>query len=250
MKKLLTGIILGVVVLSLIYFLYPRSKPSIPKGSSLAMVVSQALSGSKGTYGIVIKNLKTGESYQALADREFEAGSLYKLWLMDTAFKKIESGELDENEILSGDVSDLNEKYGVSDLPDGVITVSVKDAITQMITISHNYSALLLAEKVGFSGREKVTPAQVAQFFEKQVTPKMLELLKEQTLNDKIPKYLPPNVPVAHKTGEIDNFSHDAGIVFGPSGDYILVVLSESDSAYGAEERISQISEAVYQYFN
>ena len=47
----------------------------------------------------------------------------------------------------------------------------------------------------------------------------MLELLKAQTLNDKLPKYLPDQVIMAHKAGELDDVSHDAGIVYSPAGD-------------------------------
>ena len=78
----------------------------------------------------------------------------------------------------------------------------------------------------------------------------MIALLKQQTLNDKLPKYLPENVEIAHKTGEIDRFSHDAGIVFFEKGDYIIVVLSETDNSPAANERIADISKKVFEYFN
>ncbi len=80
----------------------------------------------------------------------------------------------------------------------------------------------------------------------------MLDLLRWQKLNTKIPKYLPENLIIAHKTAELDEFNHDVGIVFAPSGDYIIVVMSKSDisSRYLAEERIAVVSREVYKYFN
>ena len=78
----------------------------------------------------------------------------------------------------------------------------------------------------------------------------MLGFLKGQQLNDVLPKYLPENIVVAHKTGNIDAFDNDAGIVYGPKGDYIIVLLSESDNPAGAEDRMAQLSKAVYDYFN
>ena len=104
----------------------------------------------------------------------------------------------------------------------------------------------------------KTTPSDIMAFFEKLHTGKlakqentfrMLEILKRQTLNKKLPKYLPKEVSSAHKTGEIGFFSHDAGIVFREGGDYIIAVLSESDHPSGAEERIAEISRAVFKYF-
>ncbi|MBI2622076.1 serine hydrolase [Candidatus Microgenomates bacterium] len=78
----------------------------------------------------------------------------------------------------------------------------------------------------------------------------MISLLLQQELNDRIPKYLPKEAKVAHKTGEIDFAKHDAGIVFANSGDYLIVVLSESDNPSAASERIANLSKAVYEYFS
>ena len=77
----------------------------------------------------------------------------------------------------------------------------------------------------------------------------MLQLLKIQKLNNKIPRYLPKDTVVAHKTGELDPFTHDAGIVYTPNGNYIIVVLSKSDDPDLAENRIADISKNVFNYF-
>lgn len=251
--------------------------------TDLRDVVDQSLSGAKGTYGIVIKNLKSNESFSQNEHRVFEPGSLYKIWILASVFNQLEKGNLKEDEILSEDVTTLNKKFyideEVAELKDGTITLSVKDALNQMITISHNYAALLLTEKIRLSavaaflkekgfiestvgtngGSPTSTPADIALFFEKlykgelgskENTDKMLNLLKNQQLNNKLPKYLPEGASLAHKTGEIGWFTHDAGIVFSGAGDYIIVVMSESDLPAGAEDRIANLSKAVYEYFN
>lgn len=249
--------------------------------SSLKNVVDNALAGTRGTYGIVIKNLKTGESYYSNERKIFEAGSLYKLWLMGAVYEKINKGEIAEDEILSQDVAVLNQEFGIgqdeAELTEDRVTLSVTDALRQMIVISHNYAALLLAEKVGVSGIKsflsengfnssetgtppKTTASDIALFFEKlhqgklvspEYSQKMIELLKEQQSNDGLPKYLPDKSKVANKTGDIGWFKHDAGIIYTDTGDdYVIVVMSESDSPAGAQERIALISKAVYDYFN
>lgn len=254
-----------------------NSSKDIP--NSLKAAVENALSGSRGTYGIVVLNLKTKETYYSNENKIFEPGSLYKIWIMAEAFAQIEKGELQEDEVLSQDVSVLNGEFGISsdgaELTEGTVTLSVKDALEQMIVISHNYAALLLSEKtklstVGLFLKEhglnqsnlgeppETTPLDTALFFEKLYkgelgsrdnTDKMLALLKRQQLNDGLPKYLPQNVEVAHKTGDIGWFKHDAGIVYTPNGDYIIVIFSESNFPEGAQERIAEISKAVYKYF-
>lgn len=249
-------------------------------GMSLGEVVEKELIDAKGSYGIAIKNLKTGESYVYNDHKKFEAASLYKLWVMATAYDKIANGALKEDEQLEDEVEKINETFDIAteeaELTEGTVSFSVKDALKQMITISHNYAALLLAKRIGLSqvntflqdhgfaesavGQPpKTTPSDISLFLEKlykgelgteESTGKMLDLLAQQQLNEKLPKYLPADTLVAHKTGELGGYSHDAGIVYSPKGDYIIVVMSQSDYPPGAEEHIAAISQAVYDYFD
>ena len=256
--------------------------PQIDKGASpkgLDQVVNDALASTEGTYGIAIKNLKTRENYYLNEHNQFEAASLYKIWVMATVFNQIEQGKLEEDEILTQDVSTLNSEFNIAseaaELTEGKVSFTTSEAINQMITISHNYAALLLSEKVGLSNVSKflsknnfaesslgvppqTTTYDIASFFEKlyrnelgskENATKMLDILKKQQLNDGLPKYLSQDVQIAHKTGDIGPFKHDAGIVFSDKGDYIIAVMSESDSPLGAQERIAQVSKAVYNYF-
>lgn len=255
--------------------------PSNPP-ESLQSVIAKSLEGTTGTYAVAVKNLKTGQSFFLNEHKIFEAGSLYKLWVMAEAYKQIEAGNFSEDEILSEDVATLNNEFnidpGTAELTKGAVTFSVRDALNQMITISHNYAAILLTEKIKLSSvssflkdngfREssvginneppQSSASDILLFFEKlykgeietkENTQKMIETLKKQQLNDKLPKYLPEGTQVAHKTGEIDYFTHDAGIVFTKDGDYIIVVLSDSSSPEGAGDRIAGLSKAVYDYF-
>jgi beta-lactamase class A len=201
---------------------------------------------------------------------------------MATAYDQIKNGLLRETDILQQEIPILNEKFNIStenaELKEGKITLSVSDALSQMITISDNYAALLLSEKVRLSNVAKfltsngfteskvgtdgsiptTTPSDIAKFFtllyqgtliDKEYDEKMLDLLKGQQLNHKIPKNLPKDILVAHKTGELGYFTHDAGIVYAPKNDYVIVVLSETKKPLVAEQKIADISEAVYRYF-
>lgn len=255
--------------------------PTLPESSSqLSKVVDEAMQGSKGKYGILIKNLKTGEIYHENEHMTFESGSLYKLWIMATAYEQIEEGTLKVDDSLHADIPELNERFNIAtedaELKEGTIDFTIGSALRQMITISHNYAALALSRKVGmknvkiflqnhdleesFTGQPpKVSAYDIGIFFEKLYNNKlvspssdkeMIALLKEQTINHKLPAELSDSVEIAHKTGEIGLFSHDAGIVYAPKGDYIIVVLSRSDFPPGAEDRIATVSKAVYDYFN
>ena len=75
----------------------------------------------------------------------------------------------------------------------------------------------------------------------------MVGIMLGQTDRDKIPAGLPPGVPVAHKTGELDGSRSDVAIV-EPFGDspYILVLyskwLTEYPPVYDAFHRIAKLS--------
>lgn len=242
---------------SKIGFISPYVKPNLKN------VVEDALYQTKGRYGIYIKNLKTQESFALNEDQKFDPGSLYKLKLMVLVFEKIKDGSLPEDKSLTADIKDLNSFFEISDdaaeFSSGTIEFSVKSALEQMITISHNYAALILTKELKAKNlAEDITAKEMADFLEKlykgqiidkEYSGKMLELLKKQKINDRIPKFLPKEVVVAHKTGDIDFFEHDAGIVYTPSGDYIFVAMSESDIPDAAGGRIAKLSEAVYKYF-
>jgi beta-lactamase class A len=80
----------------------------------------------------------------------------------------------------------------------------------------------------------------------------MIHIMLGQTDRDKIPAGLPPGVPVAHKTGELDGSRSDIAIV-EPFGDspYILILyskwLTEYAPVYDAFHRIARLS---YQMVN
>jgi hypothetical protein len=75
----------------------------------------------------------------------------------------------------------------------------------------------------------------------------MLELLQKQQHNDRLPVPLPLTVHVAHKTGELPGLRHDAGVVFAPSGTYVVVVMvSNAPSESDARATIVDLSDTIY----
>lgn len=78
----------------------------------------------------------------------------------------------------------------------------------------------------------------------------MINILLEQTHNSVIPKKLPNDVQVAHKTGSITGVLHDSGIIYLPDGTkYVLVILSKNVKNMDmAKEMMSEVSKMIYQY--
>lgn len=253
----------------------------IYRGATLATVIQNVLKSAQGSYGVAISNLQSKETFYLNEHNFFETGSLYKLWVMATTYQQIQQRKLTEDQILSENANTLNQEFNIdpqsAEQTAGNITLTVSDALDQMITISDNYSALLLSSKITLAAIEdflktngffesKVsndqlpvsTPLDISRFLEKlykgelankKYTQKMLTLLKNQQLRKGLPKDLPSYIEVANKTGEIDSFKHDAGIVYTATGDYIVVIMSDSDSPNDAQEEIAMISKAVFDYF-
>lgn len=252
-------------------------KKFIGKGE-LEKIVTTTIGSVPGTYAVVVKNLKTGEEFKFNSDKKFESASLYKLWVMAVVYKQIETRKLKADKVIKADVKDLNEAFRIAteeaELAEGGIEMGIESAVKQMITISHNYAALALTKEVGLSNVQRflkeegfadsrtdppITTAQdIALYFEKlykgdlaneEYTQKMIDVLKGQKLNDRLPKYLPAKTKAAHKTGELNGFKHDGGIVFSEKGDYILVILSETEDPRTAAENQAQLSKKIFEYF-
>jgi len=257
-------------------------KDSLDHQNKLGNIINAILKNEAPNYGIVVMNLKTNESYSLNEHKLFESASLYKLWVMAAAFRLMEEGRFKKTDLISQKIEVLNEKFKIAtesaELREGEITLSVDEALRQMITISDNYSALLLSEKIGLSnvasylslegfneskigngtGPPVTSAYDTALFLEKlyknekkgdKSAIEMLSFLKRQRLKTKLPKYLPKNTVIAHKTGELGQYSHDAGIIYQENGDYIIAILSKTEKILEANETIAKISQAVFDYF-
>ena len=256
-------------------------QPFAQKDNLPQQLIDQEVATQNGTWAIAIKNLKTNKTYSYNENQKMPAASIYKLATMWTVFDRIKNGELTEDEELSGDTITLENliDYGnyqnlEAQTETEVLTYTIKNALQSMITVSDNYAAILLSEKIGWENIEfemknhgfdsfdltsedapTVTAKSVMNLLDriyaqtavtKDASDQMKKLLLSQKINDRIPKYLPSDVKVAHKTGELDNVRHDAGIVYGQKGDYIFVFLTETPAPGDTTEEIAQFSKKIY----
>lgn len=85
----------------------------------------------------------------------------------------------------------------------------------------------------------------------KNVCNQCISMLKLTRTNDRIPKYLPAEITIAHKTGLEQNVCHDAGIVFTRKGDFVIVILTKhaNTTSVPSKEFIAKVSLYAYNYF-
>jgi len=78
----------------------------------------------------------------------------------------------------------------------------------------------------------------------------MLEILKQQKIRDRIPRWLPADSIVANKTGLLHDVCHDVGIVFHPRRNFVLCVLTKNLPSRTAKRLIASVAYQSYQFYD
>ncbi len=226
----------------------------------------------QGSISVVATDLDTGATASVNADQQLSSASLYKLFLLQAAYARMATGDLSAQEQLT-----LGQALADSD-PYTDLTIGTRSSVTcalqTMIEISSNSAADLIEDRLSDSavnayllglGLQKsyITPdhaytsaADIARLLNgmalgQAVSPtassQMLTMLLAQQENNRLPVPLPVGIPIAHKTGELTNLRHDAGVIYAPSGAYLLVTLvANAPDEAAARDTIVDISQSVY----
>jgi beta-lactamase class A len=265
--------------------------PSIPAAapgfdSSRARAeIDRLVAASGADVAVVFQTLDGRDQLSIQPDVSFHAASTMKVPVMIELFRQARTGQLRLDDrvpvvnlfhsIVDGSPYTLD----VGDDSDADVykhaggEMSYRDLCEAMITVSSNFAANLLIERLGPGNIQRTTDALGApgmhvlrgvednKAFEKglnntttaralmvllgaiahgkavdrQASDEMLAILKRQKFNERIPAGLPPGTVVAHKTGEITRIQHDAAIVYAPRP-FVLVILVRGldDSKKGA----------------
>lgn len=242
----------------------------------------------QGDAGIVIEDLKTGWQFSLNKDKLFPSASIVKIPIMAACFQAVYEGRLDLKEKMVLKLSDKTTGSGILKNVSPGTEIPVEKLIEIMIAYSDNTAANILIERLGFEylndyfkrsglkntnlsrkmmdfqfrkkGVENYTSAAdisnllekfyQRKFLSRKVSEKCLSMLLRQKVNDRIPKRLPEDCQVAHKTGLERNICHDAGIVFTQQGDFLICVLTKSRSGTRqVKEFISNLALVIYQTY-
>ena len=74
----------------------------------------------------------------------------------------------------------------------------------------------------------------------------MLDILLRQQQGERLQRYLPSDIKIAHKCGDLDNLENDGGIIWTGNKAYILVVLTSGMPNLQCKQTIGKISKFVY----
>lgn len=245
-----------------------------------------------GTIGIQIEDFAGTKTFTFNADEVFPSASLIKVPILVDLMIRNYQKEFSLDEVITVTSDDIVGGAGVIQF----LTrreYSVRDLATLMIIQSDNTATNVLVDLLGverinqtienlglkdtyssgklmvvpnpYPRRSTTSPRDMAHLFRLLgegkvhswlVSERILAILKQQMLNEMIPKYLPQptddvagkpsGIAIAHKTGNISGVMHDAGIVYTPVRDFIMVAmckgLADETAAIEAIARIARIA--------
>ena len=208
----------------------------------------------KGEKWAVVARSISGPSFDAQlnVDQQFNSASIYKLFLTLPLYEKLPADKQNTTNIFVDGKSE-----------------SIAECVDVMLRLSNNECGEALGAYVGwdkiskslkqnkfnntsFGGSGiKTTVADTATFLERLSVSDLFDnksrdfimsSLSRQKWRDGIPSGC-PGCNVANKTGQIEDVTHDAGIVRYQSGSYVLVIFSEK----GSFKEISQLTGQIQQ---
>lgn len=236
--------------------------------AQLENIITDTLSGTAGNWSVYFEI--PGTDFQIESNnRTVNAASTIKLFNMITLYDELNRGRLIMTDALA---AQLHAMITVSSNPDSnaVATAigggSFAVGANKVTALAHTLGATDTQEEHMIYDVKTITPGRNTTsvrdcatvlrklYFGECVSPQydsvMLDLLKQQTRNFKIPLYLPEGTVVAHKTGENSEVELDVGIVYSPNCDYILCVSVTDFGNAGVRHTIGELSEAIYTYLN
>ena len=218
--------------------------------------------------GFILINEQSGEVITTNESRIFTSASLYKLFLTYAILEQVDAGVLSlQDQIADGATID--------DYLTSTITVSANEPAKELAHligwenietfihdqgfVSTSFNPYLEYDGIYYNGDLETTPAEVAFLLERLLEGELLSeastkyflgLLGNQQLVYALNTGLSSDVTFAHKTGLLDDVSHDAGILSMDGQNYIVAVLTDGwlNATDDATPVFEEIGSAVMAY--
>lgn len=240
--------------------------------SPLENDIRKYISRFKGKYGIYYLSLKDGSSFGINSMDEYIAASTVKIPINLYLFKKIKEGAIDPEKKITYLEEDyeggtgrlqrekVGSKYSIRMLSKYSIIYSDNVATNMLLRLLGRAEVKDFMRELGcavVSDEKNIScPRDMAIYMREvynfrnanpELGDEMMWYFENTVYNDRIPKLLPKNIKVAHKTGNQIDALHDVGIVFIDSP-YILAIMSKNINEEEADDVIAEISRMVYAY--
>ncbi len=242
--------------------------------NDLKKEVDKIIKNKKGFYSVYYKNFKTNESF-GISENQTETGaSVNKLPIIAALYYLSSKGKVSLDEKISIQKGDIQD-YGTGSIRYQTLpaTYSLRNLSKLALRQSDNTAAHVISVKIGEENVQKLidswgmkstnmvnnktTVYDMGILFEKiynnQITDsantkELLEFMTETEFEDRLPKGLPANIKIYHKTGDGEGFVHDLGIIETANGAYYLGVMTSDigDQEEQTKKTIAEISKKAY----
>ena len=237
-------------------------------GASLETELDELNAAYPDQLGFVLINEQSGEVITTNESRIFTSASLYKLFLTYAILEQVDAGLLSLQDQMADGAT-------IDDYLTSTITVSANEPAKELAHligwenietfiheqgfVSTSFNPYLEYDGIYYNGDLETTPAEVAFLLERLLegellseasTKYFLELLGNQQLVYALNTGLSSDVTFAHKTGLLDDVSHDAGILSMDGQNYIVAVLTDGwlNATDDATPVFEEIGSAVMTY--
>ena len=237
-------------------------------GEDLAADLDELNAAYPDQLGFVLINEQSGEVITTNESRIFTSASLYKLFLTYAILEQVDAGVLSLQDQMADGAT-------IDDYLTSTITVSANEPAKELAHligwenietfiheqgfVSTSFNPYLESDGVYYNGDLETTPAEVAFLLEclldgellsEASTKYFLGLLGNQQLVYALNTGLSSDVTFAHKTGLLDDVSHDAGILSMDGQNYIVAVLTDGwlNATDDATPVFEEIGSAVMTY--
>jgi len=235
--------------------------------------IESYLSEQEGVFGVYFINLETGDEFGINDTEEFSAASTSKLPINLYLYTKIESGEVDPDQVLTYEEVDFEPGSGTVQFGNYGDEYTVREASRLSITISDNCAVNMIIRLLGienirqymldiggtiyYDQRYRSCPKDMAIYAKElyrlykanpSVYGELIRDLEETIFNDRINALLPEDIRVAHKIGNNTGIVHDVGIVFAKQPYVISFMAKDVISNEKANKAIATVSKMVFDY--
>ena len=246
--------------------------------------IKKIISQVEGSVCINFYDLNENNGFSIDGDKKVLSASMIKLLILAELMKKISENKFSLSDIITITSSMKTGGDGVLKELNTGHHFTLKELATLMIIISDNQATNILIDFLGmeninllgkelglketFLGR-KMMDAEARKngydnytcaddissllkliyqekLINEEASQLMLDILLRQQQGERLQRYLPSDIKIAHKCGDLDNLENDGGIIWTGNKAYILVVLASGMPNLQCKQTIGKISKFVY----
>ena len=240
---------------------------------------------SSANISVSFYDLDQGEGFSIKGDERVPSASMIKLLILLKALYECDKGKINLEDTIRFDDYERVDGSGILKELSRDHKFSIRELLTLMIILSDNTATNILIDLLGMEeinkighdlglkktslerkmmdsharekGLDNFTSSNeilklLKMIYEKEFVSEdysklALDILLRQQERQRLQRYLPEDLKIASKSGDLDNLENDGGIFFTENKNYILVVLvNRAESNVLAKEIIGEISLKIY----